>query len=378
MKYIFLVEDPIPTTTQIKLPQLPYFSEKFHTCAVWDVRFICGLEKGQRKNLEVDSTIEFKTFYTKEAFEKQVSEEGKVIYISNYKLRHNNLFIYKVLRKYNVHYVVRKNKAHFLADQAAELRYRKKTPILYIINKLYTSFNTYYFRNHPGINPPYATFFGTDLDKKSHNFPLRKTHIYYTHALDFEKIINQAQPSISDTGIVFIDQYLPYHPETKKEGINGENYYTSINCFLHALAEYTNKKVTVALHPRCDEDVSKGCFDKAFDCRMGETDQLIKNASIVVGHMSSALSLAIIYKKPMLLITNDELDKTSINRINKKLAEVFEKSLYNIDNPIAFEQILQEMNSANHDRLFERFIKVKKSAHESEWVTLINSTQHAY
>ncbi len=378
MKYIFLVEDPIPTTSQIKFTQLPYFSERNHTCAVWDVRFICGLERGKRKNLEVDSSVEFKTFYTKEAFEKQVSEEGKVIYVSNYKLRHNNLFIYKILKQYQVHYIVRKNKAHFLADQAAELRYRAKTPLLYLVNKLYTTFNTYYFRHHFAINPPYATFFGTDLDKKSHNFPLRHTHTYFTHALDFEKIINQNQSSDMDSGIVFVDQYLPYHPETKKEGIDSDRYYSSINKFLLALSNHIDKKVRVALHPRCDVNLSTNCFDKAFDCRMGETDQLIKNANIVVGHMSSALSLAIIYKKPMLLITNNELIKTSIHRINKKLAEVFNKPLYNIDELEELDLMLQDVKSTNHEELFERFIKVKNSAMESEWVTLINATQHAY
>lgn len=376
MKLIFLVEDPIPKTTLLFFVQKPYLDKHGCTYEIWDVRFIAGLPYNEKKLLYCQEEVTIHTFTNRLDFEQKLETEKQSIFVSNFKLRPENLFIYKAFKKRGIRYVIRKNKSHFLTDEAAEIRYLRSMPVRYLINKAYTTFNSLYFANHPGIEAPLITFLGTPLDEKTHNFPARNTRVVYTHALDYERILQVNKNEVTNDSIVFIDQYLPFHPETKKEGIPADAYYGSINRFLLALSQHSGYPVKIAVHPRADLTQTRQYFNSSFVCEINQTNELMKHAAYVVGHMSAALSQAIVLNKKLILITNNSLKHTFINRVNQKLANLFGTALFNIDEPINPELVLKTSAEIDNEGLLHRFIKVKGSPETSEWEIIINALQH--
>ena len=65
-------------------------------------------------------------------------------------------------------------------------------------------------------------------------------------------------------------------------------------------------KSIIAAHPRRDKKDLPN-IDKRFI--FNKTPQLIRDSALVVLHHSTAISLAVLFKKPMVLLTLDEFEK---------------------------------------------------------------------
>ena len=120
-------------------------------------------------------------------------------------------------------------------------------------------------------------------------------------------------------GIVFLDVDVVWHSDFKHLGIKAvatsENYFSTIDAGLSQIAEELGyKDVIVAAHPRSDYDNKPNTY--SFPILKDVTFELIKKASVVVSHDSTALSWAIIMRKPIILVTTDELYKNYTDRMS--------------------------------------------------------------
>lgn len=121
---------------------------------------------------------------------------------------------------------------------------------------------------------------------------------------DFENVVK-------GNYIVFIDQYFPFHPDFQICGvptIPADVYYKSLNRSFKFLEEKLNMKVVIAAHPKSlrykEED-----FFEGRDVFMGATCPLVKNASLVLAHDSTAIGYAIMSNKPIVLLTSNSMRK---------------------------------------------------------------------
>lgn len=128
------------------------------------------------------------------------------------------------------------------------------------------------------------------------------------NSFDYNRFHYKTENTIDDEKdcIVFIDQYLPMHPDniiTGRKSIPVNDYYDRINVFFDFIEKHTGKKVIIAAHPKAqryhDTDFFRGrkvVFNQACS--------LIKNASLVLGHFSTAIDYAVMSYKPILLLNS--------------------------------------------------------------------------
>lgn len=113
--------------------------------------------------------------------------------------------------------------------------------------------------------------------------------------------------------VVFLDQAYPHHPDPEKilkirTPFKPEVYYPQVEGFLERLREALGLPVLVSLHPRSPEAPLDRRY-RGFPTFRGQTASLVKGASLVVTHDSTALSFAVLDRKPILLVKVDEIDQ---------------------------------------------------------------------
>lgn len=146
----------------------------------------------------------------------------------------------------------------------------------------------------------------------------KNTDIIKAHAFDYDRYLEQekkeiAQPIIQDSPYaVFLDEDMCYHPDYVHHGIDphcSENvYYPEINDFFKEFKQVTGMKVVIAAHPRADY-AKRGNPFRGSEIIVGNTAALVKHSKVVIGHMSTSMNFAVLYKKPIILINSNHYAK---------------------------------------------------------------------
>lgn len=183
-----------------------------------------------------------------------------------------------------------------------------------------------------------------------------KTKIFPINYCDYDsslKISDELPNELKEKKYcVFIDQYLPGHPDFLQNDINKESYYISIKKVLKQVEVRFGLVPVIALHPKADGEI----FEKAeILTYKHKTIQLIKGSSLVMAHYSTAISFAAIYKKPIFFVINDEMLKGKHGSTFKKqidnYARFFDSKVTNCD----CNSIPEDLLSPNLD-MYEKFL----------------------
>lgn len=159
-----------------------------------------------------------------------------------------------------------------------------------------------------------------------------------THADDYNvHLLNKdvpLDPSLHDA-IVFLDQMIYFHPDFRNLGENPtdiEAYYQQLNKLLDDISRKYDKPVVVAGHPEAEKrpEYAQRFEGKRFVVR--KSASLVQHAALVVTHYSTAVNFAVIYNKPLLLLTSNKF-KTIEKIMNpmKALSKTLNTQIINID-----------------------------------------------
>jgi hypothetical protein len=168
-----------------------------------------------------------------------------------------------------------------------------------------------------GIAPASIILLSGDKSPGTPSYPIDdKTTRLWMHSLDYDIYLRcKDQPSNPGkiTG-VFLDEYLPFHPDFHDVGIRDpispDNYYPKICDFFTMLEKRIDSRIVIAAHPRSDYDNLPDYFCGRIIIK-GETARLVKESSFVIAHMSNSLDFAVLFHKPVVFITTDDLQKMS-------------------------------------------------------------------
>lgn len=140
------------------------------------------------------------------------------------------------------------------------------------------------------------------------NFP--KDKVIVTHADDYNIHLltkDIAPDPATQDAIVFLDQMLYYHPDFKKLGesmMDVDTYYKRLNKLLDDISDKYNKPVVIAGHPEADKHPG---YEARFEGKKfvtGKSVSLVRHAAMVVTHYSTAVNFAVIYNKPVLMVSS--------------------------------------------------------------------------
>jgi hypothetical protein len=147
-----------------------------------------------------------------------------------------------------------------------------------------------------------------------YHIDINKGRVIDINSPDYDKFLAtfEDSPIIDEPYCVFLDQYLPYHPDFPICGIKtvgANDYYKHLNKFFEFIENKFKIKVIIAAHPKAIKYKSENPFDSrliVFD----KTCELVRDSKFVLTHHSNSISFPILFKKPILFITSQAEKET--------------------------------------------------------------------
>ena len=150
-------------------------------------------------------------------------------------------------------------------------------------------------------------------------------------------------------------------------GIFQENYL-----FLSILENYFDLKFVIAGHPHSKYEQ----FPKYYDYRevvYNKTGELIKDCEFVINRGSTAISLAIIYNKPILFYTTKECEiHKDVKEGIISFASCFDRLPINIDklnSNVKYEDEM-DIDPVLYKKYMNYYIKMENTPEENSWLIL--------
>ena len=184
----------------------------------------------------------------------------------------------------------------------------------------------------PRIAPGLAVVTG----EKSINDATRRHQMIKAHNFDYDTYMDlmKSKPPSAGTYAVFIDQDYCFHPEFIDPGtavVTPEKYFATMRRGLREISKALMITVRIAAHPRATYQLrAPDCF-AGFPIETGSTGELIQGCKFVVCHDSTAIQFAVLFGKPMIFVTTDELMLAYEGRSIAKVASEFGKVPVNLD-----------------------------------------------
>jgi hypothetical protein len=203
------------------------------------------------------------------------------------------------------------------------------------------------------------------------------TKIVWCHTLDYDLYLDDIKVGFkkklkSEKYIVFIDEYTPFHPDhffrNVKPPTTPETYYPILRSFFKYIEEETGLKVIIAAHPRSKYEEHPDYFGGREVIR-GKTRDLVRGCEFVLTYYSASLNFAVLYKKPVIFITTNDLER-SIRDANYfySYSWEFKKNAHNIEQNYDIdwnEELI--INEKIYNNYKEKYIKKNGSKEEYFW-----------
>ncbi len=231
----------------------------------------------------------------------------------------------------------------------------------------------------PVLRIPKATFVvhsGTENDKIQDQLTDFNTKIIYAHSLDFEALSRIAPAPVKEQA-VFIDQYLPYHPDVVamniRQNIDPETYYGNLNKVFDRIEERFGLPVIISPHPRADYSKHPGVFEGRTISR-DKTTSLINTSHLIIGHFSTALGQAVLLNRPVMMLSSSDLEQLhySYKYIFQAYARELGTKVRYFDDPYATDlEGSLDVNAELYGQFIDRYLKHPDAPDSALWQTII-------
>ena len=228
----------------------------------------------------------------------------------------------------------------------------------------------------------YASIVAVIAGKERFNRPevSKTTPVIFTHSSDYDNYIEaNSRDILMLRSIVYLDNYLPYHPDSLYSGernpVSADIYHASLNRLFEKLERDTGLQVVIAAHPKSNYTGRLNPFNGR-EIIFGRTAELVKNSEIVVLNFSTSINYAILYNKPMIFFTTNELNNVLLyQRQISGLASLLDKKVLNIDEE-EYEidkSELYKINIIKYNEYKNAYIKVDGSPELHSWLIICNA-----
>ena len=198
------------------------------------------------------------------------------------------------------------------------------------------------------------------------------------HTMDYDiylENINKKNKKEEKNYAVFIDEGPFYNPDSDifyPVPFKEDEYFLTLLDFFRKFKNETNLDILFAVHPKTSPKNLKKCSNylKEIKCVIGNTAELVKDSKVVLTHESTALSYAILFNKPLIFITSDEINdswmKPHIDAFNK----IINSHVINISKkktePLNTEKLFKIDKNGYNKYLYD-FLKIPNSPNLPLW-----------
>ncbi len=223
------------------------------------------------------------------------------------------------------------------------------------------------------INP--ATFMlisGTEGKFKSQYKVGHSTQFVYASSFDYRTFIQESNsPTVSERNeAVFLDEYYPYHPDLKGIIIiDPEAYYLMLNRFFEKFENKYGVNVVIAGHPKAD--YTKNNPFEGREILFGETASMVRSCKYVLTHSSTAVSFAVLWKKPVLVLNFKKVLFHLEGKMTDKFAKTLGTDLVYLDTSYSMD-FKMNVNQKKYRDYKNRFVKASTSQNQDCWEDLMD------
>lgn len=200
------------------------------------------------------------------------------------------------------------------------------------------------------------------------------------HSFDYETYlkINALSSNEVKPYAVYLDENIGFHEDNKEMNlsspVSGMNFLMQMETLFLHIEKQTGLEIKIAAYPSTDIIIYKQVF-KNRDIIYHQTAALIKEAKLVFAHASTAISFAVLWRKPVLFIVNSQLKASWYYADIQSARELLNAMEINID---LSEQISdgvdswQDLDRQAYENYQNRYIKSEDSLDEFLWTILSN------
>ena len=212
------------------------------------------------------------------------------------------------------------------------------------------------------------------------------TEILKVHSFDYDIYLRVAK--VHGDGrlppyAVFIDQDLCFHSDFIFQGmpfvVTPERYFPAVCRALRKVSGDLHLQLRIAAHPRARYFQRFADYFEGIPIEYGKTAELIRDCHLVVCHDSTAIHFAVLFEKPILFVTTDELLPTYEGRSILQAAAALRKSAVNLDRRLEGVDWRREsyVDAANYRDYRNKYIKIDGTPERPMWETIIDHIERA-
>ncbi|MFA5117982.1 MAG: hypothetical protein WC695_03910 [Candidatus Omnitrophota bacterium] len=229
------------------------------------------------------------------------------------------------------------------------------------------------------IKPAALRLVGGEKSAVMYKYPVNeKTETVWLHTLDYDVFLKneQVNPQVDENRIVFLDEDMVFYPGYLYLGVkpfvSPDQYFKLLCAFFKHLESQHKKRVIIAAHPRSQYEKLPDYFEGR-QLIKGKTAELIRDSACVIVHASTSLNFAVLYNKPVIFVTTDELDRSIEGVWIHNVATQFNKSVYNLNSSTEADITGELTVDAKVYRKYKNdYIKKEGSAEQPFWQAVLN------
>ncbi len=193
-----------------------------------------------------------------------------------------------------------------------------------------------------------------EVDRVRRDYP-RSTKRVLANSSDFSNSLCFSLSSdTSELTAVYLDTGFPGFPrdeviEKIVEQIDGQDWYPKLGKFFGFVEGELKNKVEIAIHPKHVGRDHQPMFGGRSSVG-GKTPELVKNASLVIATNSTSISYAVVFAKPLILVTSNQIQNGRDQYKASLIANIATETgarIFNIDREYT-EQDLREAMVIDH------------------------------
>lgn len=151
---------------------------------------------------------------------------------------------------------------------------------------------------------------------------LSKAEVIKVNSDDYDNalLLKGSIPIIDTDYILFLDEYLPLHPDTllfKIRNVSAEQYYPQLNKYFDLVEKQFGIPVVIAAHPKGYRYKGENFFNSR-KVIFGKVSELTEHAYFVLAHDSTSINYPIAFGKKLHFITSFNISKY-INRVHRNV-----------------------------------------------------------
>lgn len=224
-------------------------------------------------------------------------------------------------------------------------------------------------------NKPHLVLLG---GSKSCNGPfINIPNKIWSHSFDYEEYLavneSEVHGLLDYNYIVYLDEDIPGHPDYLHAGIisptSNEKFYPALDRIFKLIENAFGMPIVIARHPKsslpCDTNWFYG--RKVID---GQSALLVKYSNVVIGHASCSHSFAVLWKKPLILLTSNDLNNSFLGGWIASRGMSLDKIPINIDDVnVSNDEIMKQaiVNQQSYEYYKDAFIKRSGSMDGRLW-----------